>query len=162
MAMGPWDPTKFYDQKECNENNIRHIYGNLNSYHEYTLENYSHLLKFYSNGEVGFDDHIVKRDEYCIAKNSSGKFFRVLPEAIGECDGKYRSLECTMTRIVFPTLYLISLVFLAALTIHLFINQRDKLFGCMRISSIIMLSFFYFMTVIIKFRGKYLAIKLLR
>ena len=48
-------------------------------------------------------------------------------------------------------LAVISIVFLGLLFVYIFVDQRQKLFGCMMLSAILMLFIFYLVFAIIKF-----------
>ena len=48
-------------------------------------------------------------------------------------------------------LAVISIVFLGLLFVYIFVDQRQKLFGCMMLSTILMLFIFYLVFAIIKF-----------
>ena len=48
-------------------------------------------------------------------------------------------------------LAVISIVFLGLLFVYIFVNQRQKLFGCMMLSAILMLFIFHLVYAIIKF-----------
>merc|ERR1712156_634605 len=51
-------------------------------------------------------------------------------------------------------LAVISIVFLGLLFVYIFVDQRQKLFGCMMLSAILMLFIFYLVYAIIKFSKK--------
>lgn len=68
-------------------------------------------------------------------------------------EGHYKWLH-TIDFIVVPTLFVISLVFLALLFVYVYVKNRQKLFGVMTLCLILMLVLFYVFLIVAKFWGE--------
>lgn len=120
--------------------------------------------KYYSNAMIKIEEYAFKSHQYCvnhiehITENNSVKFHQVLitcADEVDDCSGKYPAWKCLVELQIMPGLFTLSMVFLGFLLIFFWKNQRNKLFGWLMISAILMLFIFYLFLSIIKLAGNY-------
>ena len=117
--------------------NTASLAGNLYSY------------EFFSNGDIEVDGARYDFSQYCIHQEVNRTTSQLVTRVTlclreGHCEGDYGQWFCLVDEQIIPALFLISLLFLGCLLIHIWREQRAKVFGALLMSAMLMLFLFYF------------------
>ena len=157
-----YNPT-FEDKHLKNTDNLREIFNGIemmcNQTLTYDITKYD--IKFWSNGEAEIEGKSFEMNQYCVnhienITENGVRFFQNIiscADNLDPCEGDYPAWKCLVELQVLPGLFTLSMIFLGFLLIYLWKTQRDKLFGWLMISAILMLFIFYLFLSIIKVAG---------
>ena len=71
-----------------------------------------------------------------------------------DCEGTVGKWHCLVDLQLIPGLFCLSMIFLGLLFLHVWHTKRQTLFGCMMLSTILMLFVFYLVLTAVKLAGK--------
>jgi hypothetical protein len=142
------------DRRIVNEDDLKlfYIYKGLSCAKNFNYDGRKYKFSIYQDGSLEFDGMEFKYDEYCINYVEQIDNITDIPTYWQEahvcvsdnpCKGDYRQWHCLVDLQLIPALFVISMIFLGLLFCHIWIHQREKLFGCMMLSTILMLFIFY-------------------
>lgn len=113
-----------------------------------------------SNGDLSVDGATVPFGRYCVNLKPPSQDQENFTEEVHfcttyrSCDSDYEKWKATVDNKLIPSLFVISMIFLGFLVVHTWQQEKEKLFGWLKLSTILMLFIFYMFQSIIKFSDK--------